>query len=442
MKMRKILEKRAKELKARLKDLEARATDPETTTEQLTEIEEQVLEITVDIDEVTEAIAALPTEEEDELQEEIEDLGAAVDDLQAEAAEDDTQAIEENTGDEQARSRIMNIIGSGLASRSEKTMKQISKRSAFLRFLAGRITRSKARSLGVGFNGGKVLVPDELNKELITYSQEENPLRKFGRVHPTKGTQGFPVQVKKADANISQAERDSSKLIPETDIEFDDYFLNPIEIDAIIKVTKKLTYMSDFDIEAIVLDELKKAYVRKEAFWYFSSPNNAGSLANKAVKFLVKANTTNKYLKLVQLKNALPTAMRNGARWMINREGQTELESILDNNGNPILKESGNEDFPFTLFTYPVEVTDFADKWNATGKVYDPSVPMIYFGNFNYFHIQDVIGSMEIEILDQLYATENKIGYKIYHLNDGQLVYGPFEVPVYLLDITDDNAGG
>ena len=189
-----------------------------------------------------------------------------------------------------------------------------------------------------------------------------------------------PVQVKLAEANTVTSERDENNLIPFTDIEFDDVYLNPIEFDAIIKVTKKLTHMSDFDIEAIVLDELKKAYLRKETFWYFSSPDNKGALPKKAVAFTGKGD--NDYLKVVQLKNALPTAMRSGARFMINRAAQTLLESMLDSTGNPILKDAGNDDFDYKLFTYPVEVTDYADKYNETTKKFDPTVPVIYFGNF------------------------------------------------------------
>lgn len=441
---KKYLQKRSKSLKGKLRGLQKRAQDPETTEEELTEIEEKVTEITEEIEEVEAAIAELPDEAAAELEDTVDDLGAAADDLEETEDEavdgaEDPDNPEENTSEganPQARSRVMGIIGKGLASKGESKLKNLNQRSGFLRFLAGRISTAQARSLGIRFNNGKVLVPPELSKEIITYAQEESPIRKVATVHSTKGLQGFPVQVKKADANIVEEERDESNLTPFTDMEFDDVYLDPKEFDAIIKVTKKLTHMSDFDIEAIVLDELKKAYVRKEAFWHFSAPNNPGSLAKKAVEFLVKTGTTNNYLKLVQLKNALPTAMRSGARWMINREAQTELESILDTTGNPILKDSGNEDFPYTLFTFPVEVTDYADAWDAVGKKFDPTKPMIYFGDFSYFHIQDVIGTMEIEKLTELFSRENKVGFKIYHISDGQLIYGPFEIPVYFLDIS------
>lgn len=429
---KKYLLKRQKDLKARLKDLEARAKEENVTRDALSDIEEQVEEVTAELQEIDEAIAELPEEDVTELGDVVEDLGAAADDVVEEVEPD---PVDEDGGevDEQSRSRVLGIIGRGLSSRGEEAVKKLTKRSAFLRYLAGRIDGPQARSFGVAFNNGKVLVPEELNKEIISYLQEENPLRRLATVHSTKGTQGFPVQVKKAEANEVTTERDESNLIPFTDIEFDDVYLEPIEFDAIIKVTKKLTHMSDFDIEAIVIEELKKAYLRKETFWYFSNPTNTGCLAKKAVAFTSTA--TNPYLKLVQLKNNLPTAMRSNARWMINRAAQTELESMLDTTGNPILKDSGNDDFDFKLFTYPVEVTDYADKYDETGKLFDPSVPMIYFGNFSFFHIQDVIGSMEIEKLTELFSRENKIGFKIYHINDGQLIYGPFETPVYSLDI-------
>ncbi|CAD5902439.1 phage major capsid protein [Carnobacterium maltaromaticum] len=436
MKMRKILEKRATKLKAKLSNLEERAKKPDTTRDELTDIETQVEDVTAELEEIADAIAELPDEDAAELEDVVDDLGAAVTDVEDETVELTDEVPIDVASTEEARSRVLNIIGEGLSSRGETVKKKLNKRAGFLRFLAGRINASQARSLGVGFNNGKVLVPEELSKEIITYLQDENPLRKFATVHPTKGTQGFPVQIKKAEANTVINERDENDLIPFTDVEFDDVFLNPIEFDAIIKVTKKLTHMSDFDIEAIVIEELQKAYLRKETFWYFSNPLNTGNLSAKAVTFVPKVGTTNNYLKLIQLKNALPTAMRGNARWMINRAAQTELESMLDNTGNPILKDSGNDDFEFKLFTYPVEVTDYADKYDATGKVFKPEVPMIYFGNFAFFHIQDVINTMELEPLRELFARENKVGFKIYHLNDGQLIYGPFETPVYFLDFT------
>ncbi|MCV2499601.1 phage major capsid protein [Melissococcus plutonius] len=428
---KKYLLKRQKDLKAQLVTLEERAKSDMLTRDDLNDIETQVEEITEELNEINDAISELSDEDVEELEDTVEDLEDATDEIVDTVEKNDDTSDDDSddtkTIDESQRSRVLGIIGKGISSRGEEKMNKLSKRNAFLQFLGGRVSEQKARSLGVDFNNGRVLVPQEIAHEVISYAQEENPLRKFATVHNTKGTQGFPIQVAKMAANNSKKERDEKSQIPFTEIEFDDYFLDPTEIDALTKITKKLTHMSDFDVEAIVLEELKKAYVRKEVFMYIHDTTNKGALVNKAVAFDTKEN--NKYLKLIQLKNALPTALRGGARWLINRAAQTALESLLDTTGNPILKESGNDDFEFKLLTYPVEVSDHVDG-------VDPSIPVIYFGNFSYFHIQDVIGSLEIQILTEKYADTNQIGYKIYNLTDGQLVYGPFETPVYSLDIT------
>nr|WP_250902988.1 phage major capsid protein [Bacillus subtilis] len=61
----------------------------------------------------------------------------------------------------------------------------------------------------------------------------------------------------------------------------------------------------------------------------------------------------------------------------------------------------------------------------------------MYFGDFSSFHIQDVINSMEVSKLLEKYSDTNHVGFKIWHLNDGQLVYGPYEPTVFKLELTD-----
>ena len=310
--------------------------------------------------------------------------------------------------------------------------KKQQQRSGFIQYLAGMVNEQEARSLGIEFNGGGVLVPEELSNEIITYAQEENPLRKYGTVHRTKGTLGFPVLIKTADANIVATERDTNE-IPETDIEFDEVFLSPVEIDAITTVTQKITHQAEYDIEQIIMDELKKAYVRKEVGHMIHSTANAGSLTSKATEFNpLQADGATAvefgYDKLVMLKNALPTSARSNAKWFINRSMQTKLETLKDNNGQPLLKEFAGDDFEYKLFNFPVVVSDHFD-------AEDPSTPVMFFGDMKAFHIQDVIGTVAIQKLTELYAKVNKIGYKLYHITDGQLIHGPIEVPIYKLAV-------
>ncbi|MEG2752940.1 MAG: phage major capsid protein [Carnobacterium sp.] len=328
---------------------------------------------------------------------------------------------------EKQRQRILNSItdANKPSQRNKvKPKKNMSKRTATLNYLAGILPENQARSLGVEINNGKALIEIKLQMEILSYLQENNPLRKVATIHRGKEVKGIPIQVQKANANTVITERDESSLIPFTDVEFEDYYLNPIEFDAMAKISQKLEHMTHIEIANFMVEELSKAYLRKEISWFISSSVNQGSLSNKAVKFVPQRIEPNPYMVLVSAKNALTTAMQKKATWLINRAAQTQLESLLDSNGKPILKESANDDFTFTLFNKHVEVSDTVDK-------HDASIPVIYYGDFSYYHIQDVLGMLEVEILEELFTTENKNGYKIYNISDGQLVYGPFEVPVF-----------
>ena len=83
----------------------------------------------------------------------------------------------------------------------------------------------------------------------------------------TSGDVKYPILVKKADANVNE---ERSTHIAETAIQFDEILLDPAEFDALATVTKKLLKMSGVPVEDIVVEELKKAYVRKEINYMFN----------------------------------------------------------------------------------------------------------------------------------------------------------------------------
>lgn len=323
------------------------------------------------------------------------------------------------------RKKVLNKIENGLKSAD---LKKRSSTNATFDFLANKISQKNARSLGVEINNGRVLVNKEISKQILSYLQENNPIREVANIEVTKKRKGRLVQVEQAEVDILPEERDSDS-IEETSISFDEVFLSPIEMDALAKITDKLQYMSETDIKQIVIEELGKAMVRIECYWHIHSPKNPGSLINRAVNFIAPSYSSSGYQNLIRVKNSIPVKMRKNAVWMMNRPAQTIFESMLDKNGRPILKEDPNSEFSFEMFNYPVRVNDHFD---VPG---DKTKPVLYFGDFSYFYIQDVIGSIEIQVLKEIFAGENKKGIKVYHLSDGQLIYGPFEIPVFRVEL-------
>ena len=352
---------------------------------------------------------------------------------------DDEQRGATITGEQ--RSAAMTAISKGLSTRGAKSTKQREKeiRSAFAKFVVGQISEAEARSLGIEAGNGSVTIPEVIASEIITYAQEENLLRKYGSIHPTKGNVKWPVLVKKAEANVTKTERGTGNEIPETEIEFDEILLDPAEFDALATVTKKLLKMSGAPVEDIVIEELKKAYVRKETSYMFKGNDvgneNPGALAKKAVAYyestpvdITAAGYSQKlYSQLVKLKGQPVTEVLKKSMWIVNRAALTILEDMTDTTGRPLLHEAA-DGVGYKLLGHPLDFTDAADGT-------DPTKPVFYFGDFKAFHIQDVMGAMELQKLIEKYAGTNKIGFQIYNLLDGQLVYSPFEPAVYRYEV-------
>lgn len=428
--------------KARLTELRTQVENPETRAEDLIAIQEEINQINDELKDVADQLA------------ELEDDGSG--DESDNSGNDDTQNDENRDGggddgeggsdDEnrsatpEQRSAALAAIGSGLSTRNAKSTKvrENEVRSAFANYIVGNIDETEARSLGLVSGNGSVTVPDFMSKEIITYAQEENFLRRLGTRVTTKENIKYPVLVKKAEAQGHKAERTSD--MPETDIEFDEIELSPTEFDALATVTKKLLARTGLPIEQIVMDELKKAYTRKEIQYMThgdeTDNENDGALSKKAAVFAptVPVDLTSGqslYDALIEMKNTPLKEIRKKGRWILNTAALTAIEKMKTNDGFPLLRplDAPVDGCNYKLLGYLVEEEDAIDGT-------DPSVPVFYFGDFSKFYIQDVIGSLEVQKLVELFSRTNRIGFRIWNVLDAQLIYSPFEVPVYKYEIT------
>ncbi len=239
------LQKRSNE---RLVELRTQVENPELRAEDLPAIQEEIDEINKQLQEVADALANLEDDgegDEGEGSGEDDEGGSSGDEGSSGSGEggEGRSGNPEGTGgvSSEQRQAAMIAIKSALSTRNAVSTKARNKeiRSAFANFVVGNISEMEARSLGIEINNGSVTVPVEIAKEVITYAQEENLLRKYGSYVQTDADVKYPVLVKKASANVSKTERaKSGKEIPETDIEFDSIDLDPAEFDALATITK------------------------------------------------------------------------------------------------------------------------------------------------------------------------------------------------------------
>lgn len=425
--------------KARLVELRTKIEKNEVREDDLATVQTEIEELAEEAQAIADALADM--DDTDTSTEDEESRADEEDKKDEEDAKDEDKKDEERALNPEQRSKAMGSIATALSTRSAKSSKMREKeiRSAFANFVVGNISEAEARSLGIEVGNGSVTVPEVIASEVITYAQEENLLRKYGSIHKTTGNVKYPVLVKKAKANVNKKERTAE--ITETDIEFDEILLDPAEFDALATVTKKLLKMSGVNVEEIVVEELKKAYVEKEINYMFrgddASNENPGALQKKAVIYyeteaidVNAAGYSQKlYQQLVKLKGQPVTAVLKKSMWIINRAALTILEGMTDTTGRPLLHEA-KDGVGYTLLGHKVDFTDAANKTET-----DHTTPVFYFGDFSAFHIQDVVGSLEMQKLIEKFSGTNKVGFQIYNLLDGQLIYSPFEPAVYRYEV-------
>ncbi|SCC02024.1 phage major capsid protein [Bacillus wiedmannii] len=424
MNLKEILNASLTRTKSRLAELQGKVEKNEVRSEELAAVKAEVEALTKEVQTITDELAKLEEKEKEE------DLDKKKDDdpekKEDPAAKENPDAKTELS--EEQRSAISASIAAALSTKGHRANKETETRSAFANYIVGNIDETEARALGLVTGNGSVTIPDFLSKEIITYAQEENFLRRLGTGVKTKENIKYPVLVKKAEVQGHKSERTNNE-IPETDIEFDEIELSPTEFDALATVTKKLLARTGLPIEQIVMDELKKAYVRKETQYMVNGDEanniNDGALAKKAVEF--KTEEKDLYNALVIMKNTPVKEVRKKARWVLNTAALTKIETMKTDDGFPLLRPFNQAEggIGYTLLGFPVEEEDAID---IAGE---PDTPVFYFGDFSKFYIQDVIGSLEVQKLVELYSRTNRVGFRIWNLLDAQLIHSPFENPVY-----------
>ncbi|PGE86625.1 phage major capsid protein [Bacillus pseudomycoides] len=424
MNLKEILKGSQARNKAHLEELQGKVEKGEVRSEDLAAVKAEVEALTKEAQTLADELAKLEADEKEE------DPGKEKDEKKENPDEKEGNPDTKTELSEEQRSAIMASIGTGLSTKGHESTKNKEKetRSAFANYIVGNIDEREARALGLVTGNGSVTIPDFLSKEIITYAQEENFLRRLGTGVKTKENIKYPILVKKAEAQGHKNERTNNE-IPETDIEFDEIELSPTEFDALATVTKKLLARTGLPIEQIVMDELKKAYVRKETQYMVNGDEannvNDGALAKKAVEF--KTDEKDLYNALVKMKNTPVKEVRKKARWVLNTAALTKIETMKTDDGFPLLRPFNQAEggIGYTLLGFPVEEEDAIDIPDS------PDTPVFYFGDFSKFYIQDVIGSLEVQKLVELFSRTNRVGFRIWNLLDAQLIHSPFEVPVY-----------
>lgn len=241
----------------------------------------------------------------------------------------------------------------------------------------------------------------------------------------------MPVPLEDDTSNAAAIVSEGGAQTASTDPTFNSVTLSSFMYRTTVKVSRELMQDSAFDIESYLRDRFAIRLWRGFN-GHASTGTNSGQpqgLFNASVgagigHTAATGNTTNfPYISLVALEHSIDPLWRLSpkCRWMFGDGVLQALKSQLDTTNRPIWmpnytdQSSGTSTytaFPGTILGYRYVVNPDAPAMAASARC-------IAFGDFSFYFTRRVRG-MVIQRLDELYADNGQIGFKLFARMDGK----------------------
>ncbi|MBA4389986.1 MAG: phage major capsid protein [Syntrophus sp. (in: bacteria)] len=225
---------------------------------------------------------------------------------------------------------------------------------------------------------GGFLVPVEIEKNIERLALASVAMRRLARVVKSKGEYTKPLS--KGGATGGWVAEKAAR--PETDTPELQLFSPPMnEIYAMPSVTQKLLDMSDFDIEAWLLEEINDVFVTTEGTGFITGNgvsqvkgiNDSALMVANAnwvygkTGYLTSGHATllNNADKLIDLQHALKPVYRQNGTWLMADSTFSVIRKFKDGDGNYLWRPGLLENTPDTLLGKPVEIDENMDSIGA-----------------------------------------------------------------------------
>jgi HK97 family phage major capsid protein len=267
---------------------------------------------------------------------------------------------------------------------------------------------------------GYLVASEQFASELLKAVDDLVFVRSYARIHTLREADSLGIRKRTAKAATFGWSSELSVSTDDSTLAFGKKTLTPHHATGMIKVSRDLIRRSVISADMIVREELARdsAELMEEAYLtgsgsgqplgVFTASNDGISTARdvstgSTSDFTADQIIAAKYTLKQQYRNG---GARSGARWLFHRDGISKIARLKDGNGNYLLHPgrglTGDE--WDTLVGYPVDESEFAPNTFTT---------QLYVGllaNWRYYEIADAL-DMEVQVLDQLYAATNQIGY-------------------------------
>ena len=268
---------------------------------------------------------------------------------------------------------------------------------------------------GIDADGG-YLVPDELDRRLVTVLDEENVMRSLATKITTSGDRKINIAADRPAA----AWIEEGGALEFTEATFDQKLLDAHKLHCAIKVTEELLYDNAFNLEGYITTEFGKALANAEEDAFLNGDGNGKptGLFHPTRGAQVGLTTAKPNVisgdEIIDLIYSLKRPYRRKAQFITNDSTLAVLRKLKDGNGQYLWQPSLTAGEPDRLYGYPVKTSAFA-------PVMEPGSVALSFGDYSYYNIGDR-GARSMTVLRELFAGNGLVGYVMKERTDGLLI--------------------
>ena len=279
---------------------------------------------------------------------------------------------------------------------------------------------------GQDAEGGYLVVPEQIASQILQAADDLIFIRQIATVEPL--TEAASLGVVRLDQDISDYEW-SAELGTGTEdsgLTFGKRSLTPHPLAKRIKISRTLLRNSSKPIASIVQSRLSyKLGVTQEKHYMTGNGHNqplglfvASADGINTDRDVVGSNTATEIAgdTLIDMQTKLKGTYSMNAYWLFPPDAIGKIRKLKDaTNGQYLWQPGLQAGMPNLILGKPYITSEFAP------NVFTASKYVGLYGDFSYYWIVDAL-NMQLQVLNELYAEKNQIGYIVRYEGDGQPV--------------------
>jgi HK97 family phage major capsid protein len=302
-------------------------------------------------------------------------------------------------------------------------------RAAFVNYFRTGLVKPELRALSAGTDteGGFVVVPQSMAKDILSAADAMLEFRKFATVIQLEKAESLGIPTLEADPSDPDWTGEITETDEDEDMSFGKREMKGTLVSKMLKVSNKLLRSSMTNMEAYVIKRLayKLAVVQEKAYMVGTGalqPLGLFVISDSGIPTArnvdIGAYTALTADHLIQLQHKIRKPYRAKAQWIMHSDWVERIRKLKDAvTGQYLLRVGIELGEPDTILGKPYYDSEYAQNSTSSGA------RAIVYGDPSYYQILDTLG-MQVQRLDELFAKTNQTGFIIRYEGDGAPVMG------------------